>query len=739
MRIRLSVAVLCLSVLCFSVPSLAVEDFSAVHVTDVHVSPHLLRTGAPAKLVRGAETVGWIIAQLKQPQVPGADMPAAPAPSFTLATGDLTEFGVIDDTWSIYEKAFADLPGEMYVIPGNHDNTWVAMSQIMRRRHGGVNYSFDAHGIHFLCLNSATPQEPVPSIDATARTFLAADLASIAEGMPVIVSLHHPLYSGEFAPAEYDTLIDQLKDYNVVLMLYGHGHSVNHRNLDGIDGVMGGSTFGKNSGYGLLSVQGGVLRYAYHYRRDPRGKEAPGSGWRVVLEKPIATVKPERLFAFNWPRGFANITGDEMAIDLSFAIMRKSREAGKEVLELTVDGVEVAGQATPSVSSDAQHHRALVVPTAGLSAGSHLLVAQVTMPDGRTDKRALRFHVSREGVEVVWRKQWPAGVKAAPLLVGDMLIVADTAGVLSAVDRTSGSPRWTFRTGGEILAAPVRAGSLLVFGSGDGKVYAVDMQGRQRWTFDATLPVYGQPLVDGEVVYFGDNGGRLHALDWKTGKERWVFERADYAIESQPATWGDLVIFGAWDGYVYAVKRDTGELVWKELGPKASEGKGIRYYGPADCGPVLLGEKLFVCDRGYQVGTYAADGKLAAKIEGKISAITASADGKTLFARGLEDHVFAFGPAGDKRWQADVAAGRFPAPPTVVGERIYVCGNTGLLSMLDAANGKVLASYQTTPGFYVMAPVAVDDAGVCYVAGMDGSLTAVRLTAAPEHQTEPRP
>ncbi|HQL55235.1 MAG TPA: PQQ-binding-like beta-propeller repeat protein, partial [Phycisphaerae bacterium] len=49
---------------------------------------------------------------------------------------------------------------------------------------------------------------------------------------------------------------------------------------------------------------------------------------------------------------------------------------------------------------------------------------------------------------------------------------------------------------------------------------------------------------------------------------------------------------------------------------------------------------------------------------------------------------------------------------------------------LDAQTGKPVWNYQATPGLFVMAPVTVDagDAAgpVCYVAGMDGSLTAVR-------------
>ncbi|MCP4246181.1 MAG: PQQ-binding-like beta-propeller repeat protein, partial [bacterium] len=138
-----------------------------------------------------------------------------------------------------------------------------------------------------------------------------------------------------------------------------------------------------------------------------------------------------------------------------------------------------------------------------------------------------------------------------------------------------------------------------------------------------------------------------------------------------------------------------------------------------------LGDLLFVCDRGYQLGAYSADGSPGNKWLEQVSAIAPDASGQYLLARTTDDRVCKFDATGKKVWETTVAAGRFPIPPTVANDHVYVCSNQGRLSVLDATDGRVTGTYQVTPGFYVMAPVAVDSEGCCYVAGMDGSVTAV--------------
>jgi len=638
---------------------------------------------------------------------------------------------VIDDTWQVFEDAFAKLPCPLHVMPGNHDNTWVALYEVMRKRHGGENHAFTQHGCRFICLSSASPQEPVPSLDAKTRRWLKAELENTPRGMPIFIALHHPPYTQEFAyPVELDTLVDLLRDYNVALLLYGHGHGVEHRQIGGMDGVMGGSTFGKNAGYGLLSIQKGRLCYAYHYQTDPRATkdDAAGPGWKVLLNKPLPREPAPRLFAIHQP------ASDGFACDApTLSLVLRQHEPGPETAkwEVRLNGNPVSMAVRPMEAEEAPLTVGGSVPLDGLLPGMHLLTVQITLPDGRTDQRSRLFRLNTPEVEVLWHADDPRAIKPGPVITGDLVVRAGNDGVVVAADRATGRQRWSFKTGGEILGTPAWTGECLVIGSGDGNVYALDAQGRQRWVYEAGRPVYGWPLVEGDTVFVGDNGGRMHAISVADGSKRWIFERADFGIESRPAIWQESLVFGAWDSYLYALDKSTGKLRWKSLGPKSRDGAAARYYSPADCGPVVVQDALFVADRGYRLGKYDSEGKLGSTWDASVAAISPAADGRHFYARTTDSHIRKYDGSGQVIWDKEVPAGRFPIPPTEHDGQLYICANTGLLSVLDGRDGTILWQYQVTPGFYVMAPVTVDagwdgQGPVCYVAGMDGSLTALR-------------
>jgi outer membrane protein assembly factor BamB len=133
-----------------------------------------------------------------------------------------------------------------------------------------------------------------------------------------------------------------------------------------------------------------------------------------------------------------------------------------------------------------------------------------------------------------------------------------------------------------------------------------------------------------------------------------------------------------------------------------------------------------VCDRGYHLASYLPGGSPGPTLDTDVAAVAAANDGQSLFCRKRTGRVSRVDSAGKLMWEVEVPAGRFPIPPTEAGGRLYVCSNRGLLSVLDAANGGTLWAYQATPGLYVMAPVAADHESACYVAGMDGSVTALR-------------
>ena len=110
----------------------------------------------------------------------------------------------------------------------------------------------------------------------------------------------------------------------------------------------------------------------------------------------------------------------------------------------------------------------------------------------------------------------------------------------------------------------------ILFGSDNGKLYALDSTGNYMWDFKTkdsirTTPIYTDITSDNaSYVIFGGNDGFLYCLD-PLGALIWKF-KASSGIESSPAYLVKgkerQIVFGSNDGTLYSVNSD-GQLNWK--------------------------------------------------------------------------------------------------------------------------------------------------------------------------------
>ncbi|MEI6916252.1 MAG: metallophosphoesterase, partial [Armatimonadota bacterium] len=253
--------------------SARVPDFTFIQATDVHTPM------AQSKQVLGAAK--------DQGEI---DLTAygikAPAPSFAIATGDLTEFGGGSGWWPQYLSYYDGWKIPVYHSLGNHDNTWHSEMRDMRKAGQKPYYSFDSHDCHFICLMSATPQDPRPSFGEEQIVWLRDDLKKVSKQTPIFAFFHHPLGCTEYAsPYDWYRLLDELRPYNLAAIFAGHYHSIRYVPVAGIDQIVGGTTFGENAGLTFISVKDEILRVAY----QREGKTSPDE---KMLEKSIAP-KPD--------------------------------------------------------------------------------------------------------------------------------------------------------------------------------------------------------------------------------------------------------------------------------------------------------------------------------------------------------------------------------------------------------------------------------------------------------------
>ncbi len=150
-----------------------------------------------------------------------------------------------------------------------------------------------------------------------------------------------------------------------------------------------------------------------------------------------------------------------------------------------------------------------------------------------------------------------------------LLLAAVVGGELTALDPATGTAQWNFNAGGTVYSPPTvdLAQGRIYFGSSGKTFYALDLNGFYLWSFSTHDNIPTRPLLVDGLVVFGSEDGSLYALDAAAGTLRWQFD-AGSPIASSPAAFGRdgravLVIFGTDGGGIYALDAATGAPVWQ--------------------------------------------------------------------------------------------------------------------------------------------------------------------------------
>ncbi len=405
----------------------AVPDFTFIQASDVHAP--MAQSKATIARIPGLGEIDLAPFGVKVPK-----------PAFVIVTGDMNEFGGGSGWWAEYLSYWKDCPVPVYHGLGNHDNTWHANLKFLRDLGLGPCYSFDKSGCHFVSLMTPTLQDPRPSVGEEELIWLRKDLAKVGTRTPVFVFFHHPLPGSEFASRyDYDRLLDVLHRYNTVLMMAGHSHGHVHNVVEGIDQTTGGSTFGPNAGFAVISVKDGVLREAYWKADQP----APDL---KLVEKPIPARSSYPEVEIRSP-AFRASGGSALSISARLAgavdVEKVSYTIDDELEgELKLSGKTPAWKATGSAD------------VSKLLPGAHCLRVDFMMGKEHYS-RSTEFFFESTNRPTAWRAYLAASSKVTPAVAGGVVYVGANDGNLRAFSARTGKQLWAADTGAEILAEPL--------------------------------------------------------------------------------------------------------------------------------------------------------------------------------------------------------------------------------------------------------------------------------------------
>lgn len=325
---------------------------------------------------------------------------------------------------------------------------------------------------------------------------------------------------------------------------------------------------------------------------------------------------------------------------------------------------------------------------------------------------------------VAWKFEMPGTGSSTPAVWGERLFLTcqDDKTVLLLCVGTDGKQKWkrdlgaaTRKTGrgdegNEASPSPATDGKRVYAMAGNGEFAAFDLDGKEEWRFNAqtrygkfriAFGMHSTPVLHEGKLYFQlihDGGGTVACVDAADGKEVWKINRASDGTQenkhsyASPFMWSDgkssyLVCHG--NDYATAHDLKDGAEIWRvgDLNPRDNRyNQTLRFVASPVCTPDLI--------------------VIPSAKNGCLVAIRPDLKGKALEA----DNKFVW---RNPRGTPDVPS------PAVQGGLVYVCGEGGGLTVLDAKTGEQVTKVKTHGHRHRASPVLAD--GKVYMLARDGT------------------
>jgi outer membrane protein assembly factor BamB len=291
-----------------------------------------------------------------------------------------------------------------------------------------------------------------------------------------------------------------------------------------------------------------------------------------------------------------------------------------------------------------------------------------------------------------WRRATGGVVEASPAAAKGLVLAGSSDGHVYAIEAAGNALAWEFReigSGGEILA-PLRADEDAVFfASSDRHAYAVSIsQGpRLLWKYPTGAPLRTAPALDpaGPAVYLAGADRRLHAVDRQTGTALWTLDLDE--VPGSPAVIGDAVVVGTSSGTVAAIETATRKVRWlyKAGGAVVAAPLGIEDLVAVGAADGML--HVLRARDGAKVWTYQTGAAIVAGAVAAGDLILVGSRDKNLYALAARN--------GQLRWTFSRAGGPILAAPLVLRDTVYFGSDDGILHAVRLADGQRLWSFRS--------------------------------------------
>ena len=623
---------------------------------------------------------------------------------FIMHTGDLTEHGYNSELDLAYDY-LSDANYPYYISIGNHDTKW-SESGLNRYQSlfGDLYFSFDHKGFHFINLNDAiTLRGSGGYFNPVQYEWLRNDLESMEDpNMPVIVMYHIPT-DASAVPNNWQ-IHNILKDYRIMMIFTGHGHSNHIYNFEGLPGVMSMDTYNADRESGFNVVSASEKEIVLTPYRNTTGK---GDPWYTFQCPDSAGTRMT----------FANIESGETLTESKSLQIKLSKPAtgGSFIIQPDYKAGSVTGSG---------NEWELNIDPSELANGYHYVKVTMMIDGGNAVYKSFEFFTENgEYPKALWRFNAKDEILSKPEYDGENVYFGTGKGTVYALNAESGNIAWEIMTDGSVYSSPAVDNDLVFAGTNKGTLYALNTSdGTVKWSYAAGNSMQSGILVVDSLIYLGA-GTNLLAVNKETGELVWKYE-TNGAIESKPAVSGNKIICTSWDTNVYCLDRFSGSKVW------SWNYQGSMYYAPGAGWPVIINNLVFVVDPAKNMSCLSLDdGSLQwQSAEPNVwDSIGKNEKNNQVYVRGLDGNLYAFEPTNERTviWSVAAQFGFDAKPSMPFGKMgaVFAGGSSGNLVSASQLDGKMKWIYHT--GSALVNSVTPKDGVSAFITSLDGTVAYI--------------
>lgn len=342
--------------------------------------------------------------------------------------------------------------------------------------------------------------------------------------------------------------------------------------------------------------------------------------------------------------------------------------------------------------------------------------------------------------EVVLKKQWSRSIgdgqgesfnMLVPAIENDRIYAADVTGVVMALDRMNGDVIWKKDLDLPVSGAVGVGYGLVMLGTLKGEVIAMDAStGEEKWRARVTSEVLAPPATNGDVVVVQTQDDRVIGLDASTGDRRWIYESTPAVLTLRgtgaPIVTNRLAVAGLSTGKVVALDTQNGVPVWEQRVAVPQGRSELDRVVDIDGGLLLSGGVLYVASyQGRVAGLDLESGRVLWQRDASSYAGVAQGFGNVYVSlasgtvEGIDER------SSSALWSNDSLARRQLSAPEVFSSYVAVGDLEGYLHLLSQVDGRFVGRERIDSDGLRARPLVVGD--MIYVFGNSGKLEALTI------------